>query len=309
MNSDRMRRAANDFRTHIALAAAAFSVVLLGLSGCAQDRASPPPQPGQTVRDCAECPEMVVLPSGTFTMGSPATERGRERDEGPQRRVTVASPFAIGKYPVTVGEFAAFVRGTNHVSEGCMWWDNVARRWRRDGGKAWRDPGFAQTDRHPVVCVSNADVEAYIAWLARKSGKTYRLPSEAEWEYAARAGTQTAYHWGDRMESGRANCNGCGPRRPIRQSSPVGGIAANGFGLNDMLGSVWQRVADCWHDTYAGAPADTAPWMNGANCRRSVVRGGSWSDDPASARAASRFDMGTGARRTSADGFRVARSL
>jgi uncharacterized caspase-like protein len=161
---------------------------------------TPPPVPrfpvgvGDRFRDCAECPELVVIPPGRFVMGSPPSEGGRENDEGPQREVTFAVAVALGRGPVTVGEFRAFAQATAHQATGGCWRWNPSKDMLELGpGLDWRNPGLPQTDDHPVVCVSWADAQAYARWLSGRTGKRYRLPTEAEWEYAARAGTQTRW--------------------------------------------------------------------------------------------------------------------
>jgi formylglycine-generating enzyme required for sulfatase activity len=245
-------------------------------------------EPGRVFRDCAECPEMVVIPAGTFTMGSPADEKDRSSDEGPQHGVTIAKPFSLGKYEVTFAEWDACV-----AAGGCAHRPN--------------DYGWGRGLR-PVIYVSWDDAKAYVAWLSRKSGKSYRLPSEAEWEYAARAGTTTRYTWGDDVGRNRANCDGCGSQWDDKQTAPVGSFAANRFGLHDMHGNVWEWVEDCWNGNYSGAPGDGTAWTAGRDCGRRVLRGGSWSFDPGNLRAASRGWDGTSSRLI-ISGFRVARTL
>ena len=263
-------------------------------------------KPGTKFRDCPECPEMVVVPSGSFQMGSPPSEEGRVDNEGPGHRVTIGYRFAVGKYEVTLREFARFVEATGRsMGNACRTY--VGRKWERRSGRHWRHPGFGQTDAHPVVCVDWEDARAYVRWLSRKTGHRYRLLSEAEWEYAARAGTTTRYSWGDGIGRNRANCGGCGSRWDGRQTAPVGSFAANGFGLYDVHGNVWEWVADCWNNSYRGAPSDGSAWESG-NCGRRVLRGGSRLDRPRYLRSAYRFGFGTG-HRLYYIGFRVARTL
>ena len=237
--------------------------------------------------DCAMCPEMVVVPAGSFTMGSPAEERGRLSDEGLQRRVTIPQPFAVGKYEVTVGQYAEFVGETGH-----------------NAGNSWRNPGFNQTTNHAVVYVSWNDAKAYVAWLSRKTGHTYRLLTEAEWEYAARAGTTTAYHFGNTISSSQANF------WPSGGTTSVGSYPANAFGLHDMHGNVWEWVEDCWHNDYTGAPTNGSAWTSGCDVDRwRVMRGGSWrSGDPQLLRSAYRGWF-VASSRLDYYGFRVARTL
>ena len=269
-------------------------------------------------RDCADCPEMVVVPAGNFVMGSPASERGRFDSEGPLHPVSVRS-FALGKYDVTSEEFLIFLRETGYQPAPC---DPIIHlTWRSPGRGFAYPPGGVEPPRWPAVCLNWYDAQAYVAWLnAKVRGRLaaasggdgpYRLPSEAEWEYAARAGTATARWWGDAIGSGNANCNGCGSKWDGRELAPVGSLAANYFGLYDMLGNVWQWTDDCWNESYVGAPGDGSAWRSG-DCSKRVLRGGSWSNVPEFVRAAtrSRADAaGRDANYSSYAGFHVARSL
>ena len=240
-------------------------------------------QVGKTFRDYPTCPEMIVVPFGQFKMGSPEREIGRKKHEGPQRQVTIRRPFAVGKYPVTVGQFAKFVKETKHKISN-----------------DWRNARFRQTDNHPVVYVSWHDVKQYVRWLSRKTKKNYRLLSEAEWEYVARAGTKTAYHFGDKFLDNRACHLSMG-------TVAVGKYPENKFGLHDVHGNVWEWVEDCWHRDYANAPSDGSAWLNEPNDLR-VLRGGSWNSKPEYLRAAVR--NGNVATFRGADvGFRVMRTL
>ena len=265
--------------------------------------------PGQEFRDCANCPLMVVIPSGSFTMGSPASEEGRFDNEGPQHRVTIANPFAVGKYEVTFAE-----------------WDEC----RRDGGCSDNpsDLGHGRGNR-PVVGVSWRDAKEHVAWLSRKTGEHYRLLSEAEWEYAARARTSTSRHWGEGEidECDYANGRDHSAAQGFSYideligtfsscddgyvwASPVGSFRPNGFGLHDVLGNVWEWVEDCWHDSYDGAPSDGSAWTTGGDCSKRILRGGShWYDDEVRVlRSAVRkpyFDGGG----LYSSGFRIARTL
>ena len=259
---------------------------------------------GDTFRDCATCPEMVVVPSGSFMMGSPADEPNREDNEGPQHRVTISKPFAVGKYGVTRGQFTAFVDATGYDAGNSCWiWDGS--QWR-EGSNNWRNPGFTQSDTHPVVCVSWNDAKAYIDWLSKKTGQNYRLLSEAEWEYVARAGTTTPYHFGDIIFPSQANYGGNNSG-----TVEVGSYPANAFGLHDVHGNVWEWVEDCWHDNYNGAPSDGSAWIN--DCHddgkdRRVLRGGSWNYVPWVLRSAVR-GWGDARDRVNYGGFRIARTL
>ena len=274
---------------------------------------------GETFRDCPSCPELVVIPAGEFLMGSPASEQGRDDEEGPQRRVRVER-FALGRYEVTRGEYAAFAAATRRDGDRCVVYDDRTYRW--SDRASWRSPGYRQTDEHPVVCVSWDDARAYVRWLSAETGRRYRLPSEAEWEYAARAGTSTSRYWGEGPSGQCGNENGadaaarrrfegytvasCNDGREF--TAPVGTFAANRFGLFDMLGNVGEWVEDCSHDSYRGAPLDGRAWTSGRDCGRRVSRGGSWASSPRDLRAAARSRPDAGGRLDSL-GFRVARML
>lgn len=261
---------------------------------------------GETFRDCAHCPEMTAVPPGSFAMGSPSSEEERGDGEGPVHRVSVPAPFAVGVHKVTRGEFSRFVSATGHAT-GDSCWIREDGDWEERDGRDWRNPGFSQTDDHPAVCVSWHDARAYAGWLSRETGANYRLLSEAEWEYAARAGTATRYHWGDDIGRGRANCDGCGSRWDNAGTAPVGSFAANAFGLHGVHGNVWEWTRDCWNADYEGAPRDGGAW-EGGDCSRRVIRAGSWNFAPGELRSANRF--GYGARSRDFDlGFRVARTL
>ena len=243
------------------------------------------PKVGERFRDCAECPEMVVVPAGSFLMGSPESEWGRDGDEGPVHRVEIAEPFAIGVYEVTFAEWDACA-----ADGGC-------------GGYLPDDEGWGR-GRRPVINVSWEDAQAYVRWLSAKTGKRYRLPSESEWEYAARAGTRTPFHTGETISTDQANCYGKYYRD---QTVPVDTFGANEWGLHDVHGNVSEWTEDCWNNSYAGAPTDGSVWTNG-DCSRRVLRGGSWYITPSFLRAANRIRNTTGYRSDSI-GFRVARTL
>jgi formylglycine-generating enzyme required for sulfatase activity len=267
-------------------------------------------KPGDVFRDCAECPEMVVVPAGSFTMGSPPGEEGRSADEGPRHRVTIARPFAVGRLEVTRGQWARFVAATVHETEGgCTVWTDSG--WIFEASRSWRDPGFAQTDKHPAVCLSWSDARAYVEWLARETGESYRLLSEAQWEYVARAGTETRRYWG---EDG-ANREGCtfanaADRTAKEQFSgwttmdcrdghvftaPGGSFRANRFGLRDTLGNVSEWVEDCYRENYQDAPSDGLSWVE-VDCPRRVVRSGNWYVSPEFLRSANRGSIAPGDR-------------
>ena len=264
---------------------------------------------GRIFRDCPHCPEMVVVPSGSFIMGSPVSEAGRKPSEGPQHWVTIAVPFAVGVYEVTKEEFAHFVAATNRViGNSCYVWGG--NRWVDRIGVNWQNPGYHQTGRHPVVCISWEDMQAYVEWLSQQTGKRYRLPSEAEWEYVARGGTRTARYWGESTspQCWHANGSDVGCDDGYKHTAPVGSFTNNGFGLYDVLGNVVERLQDCWHDNYEGAPRDGRAWERGGDCSSRVSRGGSWFWEPSYLRSSSRIRGGAKSRGDNS-GFRVVREL
>ena len=283
--------------------------------------------PGAVFKDCADCPEMVVIPAGRFVMGALPGEEEREvlseqfrNRSQPQRTVDVPR-FAAGKFEVTRGQYRVFAQATGRSSDGCFVW--IVSGFEKDQTKDWRNPGYAQDDTHPVTCVSWDDASAYAGWLGRKTGRNYRLLSEAEWEYAARAGTTTTRFWGDDGNLSCGYANGAdrttGAQVPgahnwphancddrYAYTAPAGSYRANAFGLHDMLGNVWEWTQDCWNANYAGAPLDAVAWAAG-DCSHRVVRGGSWEDAPMGLRAAYRVGSPT-VIRVYIRGFRVARS-
>jgi formylglycine-generating enzyme required for sulfatase activity len=261
-------------------------LVAIGLLGLALPAAAQTGG-GARLRDCPECPEMTVVPAGRFTMGTPANERGRDEAEGPQHDVSVGA-FMLGVHPVTFEEWDACV-----AAGGCNGYLPDDQDW----GRA----------RHPVITASWDDAQSYVRWLSERTGRNYRLPSEAEWEYAARAGTTTVYWWGDEIGYGHANCTDCGGQWDGQQTQPVGSFPANPFGLHDMLGNVWQWVEDCWNDGYLGAPDDGSAWTIG-NCRARVIRGGGWDNNQFSLRSGGRLWAFSGQRSIDI-GFRVARAV
>ena len=297
-------------------------------------RVPPPPapaKPGVITRDAPDLPEMVLIPPGDYLRGVPTAESQREDtdddDARPVARVTIQQPFWMGQYPVTWGEFAAFIDSTGHKmpNEAYTYEPDAKGEWsyqKRDN-RNWRNPGFKQTVRDPVVCVNHEDALAYIAWLNQRTGGGYRLPSEAEWEYAARAGTETARYWGDGMEQAHlyANMADQSLRKPMGPAeagrsfidgddgyvftSPVGSFKANGFGLHDMLGNVWEWCADTWHGSYEGAPTDGSAWAAGGSAYR-VLRGGSWFFVARFVRSANRYARDPSVR-YDRFGFRCAR--
>jgi formylglycine-generating enzyme required for sulfatase activity len=273
-------------------------VTPLGTTGVVGEAAIADQQaPGTLIRDCPTCPEMIVVPAGSFMMGSPTTEEGRDSDEGPQHRVTFARPFAVGRFAVTFDEWDACVAGG-----GC-------------NGHRPSDEGWGR-GRRPVINVSWDDAKAYAAWLSRTTGQTYRLLTEAEREYVARAGTTSPFWWGPTITSEQANYDATrtygkdgktGEYR--RQTVPVDSFQQNPWGLFNVHGNVWEWTEDCFVDNYNGAPSDgSARILDAGACTSRVVRGGSWGANPRGLRAAYRF-RGTPDERGDALGFRLARTI
>ena len=244
-------------------------------------------RPGETFRACQEewCPWMVVVRAGEYMMGSSEGVAGEE----PRHRVRIGEAFAVGKYEVTFGEWDACV-----ADGGCE-------------GYMPNDVGWGRGNR-PVVNVSWEDAKSYVRWLSRETGKEYRLLSGGEWEYVARAGTETRYTWGDDVGDNRANCDDCGSRWDGEKTAPVGSFGANGYGLHDVHGNVREWVEDCWHEDYHGAPANGSAWVTGGDCSLRVLRGGSWYDLPWNLGSAFRGRGSTGNRYDDV-GFRIARTL
>ncbi len=242
--------------------------------------------PKDAFRECAkDCPEMVVVPAGKFMMGSP--EGQGTDDERPQHEVTIAGPFAVSKLEVTFDDWDACVAYGDCPHAGDSGWGH---------------------GRQPVINVTWDDAQRYVAWLSKMTGKPYRLLSEAEWEYAARAGTQTVYSWGDEIGEGNANCDGCGSQWDGKQTAPVGSFAANAFALHDMHGNVFEWVEDCMHGNYEGAPEDGSAWTEGGDCNNRALRGGSWFGNSDFLRSANRGGYSTDGRNVIV-GFRVGRTL
>ena len=240
---------------------------------------------GDIIQDCRQCPQMVYIPAGSFRMGD--IQGGGDSDEKPVHRVSVKA-FLMSATEVTFDQWDACVAagGCSHKPD---------------------DNGWGRGNR-PVMRVSWEDItKQYIPWLNRTTGEQYRLPTEAEWEYAARAGSETKYSWGNSIGNNKANCDGCGSRWDDSQTAPVGSFAANAFGLYDMHGNVWEWTQDCLNGSYKDAPSDGTAWLSG-NCGRRVLRGGSWYYDPNFLRSAFRFS-GTVGGRINDYGFRLARTL
>jgi formylglycine-generating enzyme required for sulfatase activity len=228
------------------------------------------------------------VPAGEFMMGSPEEEAGHQMDEEPQHRVVFAKPFAVSKFVVTFDQWDA-----------CM----------AAGGCTWRPPDNEMgRGISAVINVSWDDARQYVAWFSRMTSKTYRLPTEAEFEYAARAGTQTAFFWGDEIGNGNANCAGCGSKWDNRETSPAGSFKPNAFGLYDMHGNVSEWTEDCVHGNYNVAPQDGSAWMADGDCSHRVIRGGPFFLDPRGPRAATRGYNSTDYRGNYL-GFRVGRTL
>jgi len=249
---------------------------------------TPPTKPAAPVtgaadiKDCPACPPLVSLPGGTFTMGSNTSDPS----EKPAHPVTIGAPFAIGKYEVTVQQWNACAN-----AGGCP---KIAQAAGTAGNAPMRD-------------VSWEDAQQYVKWLSSVSAKPYRLPTEAEWEFATRGGTATPFWWGEQMATGKANCKECGPPWTDARPANTGSFAANPYGLYDTSGSVWEWVADCWHASYKNAPGDGRAWDQ-PNCALRVIRGGSWREGTAYMVASTRFRYDAGVRHAQ-NGFRVARSL
>ena len=242
----------------------------------------------EALRDGGEGPEMVVIPAGRFRMGCLSNDEDCADDEKPVHDVTITAPFALSVYEVTFEYYDRFT-DPNRVHD---------QRWGRG--------------ERPAINVSWDDAKEYLAWLSMQAGAEYRLPSEAEWEYAARAGATTKYSWGNAIGVNRANCDdwgtdGCRSQWNGKLTAPVGSFAPNRFGLYDMHGNVWEWVEDCWNESYAGAPSDGGAWLRG-DCAKRVLRGGSWNDYRWNLRAADRSSSSAG-EGNDIIGFRVARTL
>jgi formylglycine-generating enzyme required for sulfatase activity len=274
---------------------------------------------------------MVVVPAGTIAIGSvpgdPAAA-GTPADvaimEHPRHQVRIARPFAVSRTEITRGAYAAFVAATGRPDgETCYAWSVAAGAWQNQGDLTWRAPGFPQRDDEPVVCVSWDDAAAYAAWLSALTRRPYRLLSEAEWEYAARAGKPAA-RYGDGAlcaianvsDRTRAGQHGLSQSESVTApcddgfvaTSPVATFVANAFGLHDMLGNVWEWTADCAHDSYEGAPQDGSVWVDGGDCKQRSNRGGAWADPPWRVRSALR-EWDPPAGRYVINGIRVARDI
>ncbi|HVZ00429.1 MAG TPA: SUMF1/EgtB/PvdO family nonheme iron enzyme [Dongiaceae bacterium] len=270
---------------------------------------TPPPsnlKPGTVFKDCKDCPDMVVIPAGSFTMGSPDSEEGHTQDESPQHKETIPRAFAMSKFMVTYAQYKQFMNDTGRdAGASCWYYKDEEDKWLPKEGRTFSDPGFSQRDDSPAVCLNYGDAQAYAAWLSKRTGQKYRLPSEAEWEYAARAGTRTARFWGDSPDQQCTYANGADqtyhkkyPKDPgylpscddgYAYTSPVGSFKPNAFGLYDMLGNSWEFTQDCMLGSYDGTDHKGEP-VGGA-CQKHVIRGASWGRQPKFLRSATRGGM------------------
>ena len=273
----------------------------------------------EVFRDCSDCPEMVAVPAGSFRMGGPSGETGRQDNEGPQHWVEIDQPFAMSVYEITREEYLRFLIAEKRTwADTCITFEGgeIGER----GDRNWQNPGFHQTDRHPVVCVSWDDAQAYVRWLSLQAGQAYRLLSESEWEYAARAGTATARYWGDGESEQCRHANGLdsstdlvgrsgrvGCHDGYAATSPAGTFSKNPFGVYDVLGNVWEWTADCWAEDYGAVSGGGRPRRIGG-CESRVIRGGSWINGPTFLRSARR-DRIPADHRFNVVGFRVGRSF
>lgn len=274
---------------------------------------------GDVFRDCAACPLMKVLVAGRFEQGAAADDTDAQPFEKPKHAVTIPQPIAFAEYEVTRAQYGAFVEDTKRLAKGgCEAYDG---EWTNRADLDWSRVGFPQTASHPVTCVSWADATAYAAWLSAKTGHRYRLPSASEWEYAARAGNQASRPWGAKTKDACASANVADEVAAQRFpgwavhpcndgyvfTAPVGAFGANGFGLNDLFGNVFEWVEDCWHESYQGAPTNGSAWVE-PGCTQREMRGGSWFTTPSFVRAAyrNRFEANY---RSDSIGFRVVREL
>lgn len=285
--------------------------------------------PPGNLRDCAVCPELRIIPAGSFTMGATADqvntlpwshpiEGARVLWESPEKKVTFAKPFALGTFEVTRDQYGEFVKATSRAPDpNCVVW---AGAWDRSAnGKTWADPGIPQTADHPVVCVSKNDAEAYTAWLTEITGRPYALPTEAQWEYASRAGGSSTYPWGedgnDACAYGNVSDATMAAAHPARASqscddsylytAPAGMHQANPWGLYDMTGNAWEWVADCWTPNHDALPGDGSAVATGF-CDESPIRGGAYGTGPLFTRSSTRGGPDSHTTRQSWISFRVA---
>lgn len=323
----------------LAAQASAISPQLAGLAAFAQQLSNAQlyasHRPGQVFTDRyidlpGQSPAMVVIPTGSFAMGATSSDEGRQASEMPQHTVTIANGFAISRSTITVGQFREFVRASGYVPDsvrlgGASVYDERTGAMRDDSHATWQDDyaGHKAADNLPVVNVSWNDAKAYADWLSKRTGKVYRLPSEAEFAYALRGGTTTRYWWGDGTPREKVeNLTGSKDRSPSGRRwthsfrgygdgywgpAPVMSFMPNPFGLYDMGGNVSEWTSDCWHDNFVRAPDDGSAWIN-PGCTVRVLRGGSWGSSPEQARSAWRQGADAGVR-SGRVGFRVVRVL
>lgn len=314
------------FKSFIPLIA---SILLAGTGTEYSSASAAPPSmtPGAVFWDCRGCPEMIVAPSGTLTIGSPNDEEGRRDDEGPQRTVRVTKLLAVGRFEITRDQYQAFLDATGHPVRGmCVTDRRKSGTWEPDPDTNFHDPGFAQAGNHPAACVSWFDAKAYIAWLNARTAGGYRLPSEAEWEYFARAGSTSAYPWGSDVDDGCPYMNGFdttivaqkgdlygGETVPYAtcsddhlNTSPVGAYQPNAFGIFDTIGNLAEWTADCSSSSYEALVEDGT--RTEQDCQTRMVRGGSWGTQPRQLRSAERIRYAPDALDDSI-GFRVVKDL
>jgi formylglycine-generating enzyme required for sulfatase activity/predicted Ser/Thr protein kinase len=276
------------------------------------------PREGEVFRDCPTCPLMKALPPGHFLQGATESQAEATPLEKPRHPVNVAYSLGMGVYEITVGEFREFVEASGHKSAGCQMYDGT---WQNRSELGWNNTGYTQTATHPVVCVSWRDAHEYAAWLSHKTGQRYRLPSDSEWEYAARAGSTASRPWSSKVEAACLSANVADQTAALQYpgwtihpcsdgyvySSPVGSFQPNDFGLYDMLGNAFEWVEDCWHADYRGAPSDGSAWVGG-ECGQRGMRGGSWFTSPSmvSISARNRFED---TYRSNSVGFRLVREI
>lgn len=280
-----------------------FMIALGGLSLCGEALAADPSQPGTVFKDCKDCPEMVVLPAGSYTMGTPDDELGKQPDEGPLHKVSFAHPFAVSRFHVTARQWQAYAKATGTILP-----DGDLRPGRLcKNGK----PSYPQGAEQPAVCMTWYEARGYIDWLAKKTGQPYRMLSESEREYAARGGSSGPFPFpfdspGEYQITRHAN--GYGPKDGFTYTAPVGSFPPNAFGVYDMHGNVYEWVADCWHTDYVGAPADGRPWTTGGDCKHRQIRGNDWIEPPIFSRSGNRNERVPEVRGDWLS-FRVARNL
>jgi formylglycine-generating enzyme required for sulfatase activity len=277
---------------------------------------APLPAPGTVIRDCPTCPSLTVLPAGRFKQGS--ADANASPSVRPLHWVSIKNPFAMSTSAVTVDQFRAFITATGRDMQGCDAYDG---RWKHQDKNSWQSPGFEQSGTHPVTCASWSDATAYAQWLSAQTGHHYRLPSASEWEYAARGGSEAVQPWSANGSDACANANVADLSATRRFpgwtafncndgyvfTAPVGSFTANAFGLNDMLGNVFQWTEDCWNANYKGAPIDGSARTDG-NCNEHELRGGSWFSSPGYVRADYRNHFAANYR-ASSTGIRLVRDI